>query len=129
MAHRLVRGELLIRKMLQDGEAAISVLRRFSRDGAPVGVIGHSMGGGVALFLGALDTRIEFTCASGAVGSYRRRLARGIGLEMALVIPGCASVFDFDDLIRCVAPGRLFVVSADGDLATEDASDLVENVR
>jgi dienelactone hydrolase len=129
MAHRLVRGDLLMRKMLLDAHSALSVLRRLEPDGVALGVLGHSMGGAVALFLGALDTRIAFTCASGAVGSYRRRLARGVGLEMAMVIPGFASRFDLDDVMRCIAPRRLFVVSADDDIASEDASALVDEVR
>jgi dienelactone hydrolase len=129
MAHRLVRGDLLMRKMLTDWQAAVSVLRAALPSGTPLGVMGHSMGGGVALFLAALDTRLGFTCSSGALGSYRRRLARGIGLEMALIIPGFASQFDVDDLLRCIAPRPLFVVSADGDLACDDATELVLQVH
>jgi dienelactone hydrolase len=129
MAHRLVRGDLLMRKMLQDAQAGVAVLQRSLPDGAPVGVVGHSMGGGVALFLGALDTRIAFVCASGAACSYRERLARGLGLEMALVIPGFASRFDLDDVMRCVAPRGLFIVSADDDPATVDAAALVTSVQ
>jgi hypothetical protein len=122
-------SDLLMRKMLDDCQAAVSVLRRAVPGGVPLGVLGHSLGGIVALFLGALDTRLDFTCASGAAGSYRHKLARHIGLEMTLVIPGFASRFDIDDVMRCVAPRRLFVVSPDGDFASEDASALVEAVR
>ena len=129
MAHRLVRGDLLMRKMLQDCQAGLAVLQRSVPAGAPVGVIGHSMGGSVALFLGALDSRVAFVCSSGAVGSYRERLARGIGLEMALVIPGFASRFDIDDVMRCVAPRGLFVVSGEEDNATRDASNIVTAVQ
>jgi fermentation-respiration switch protein FrsA (DUF1100 family) len=129
MAHRLVRGDMLIRKMLRDWQAAMSVLQSLVPAGVPIGVLGHSMGGGVALFLGALDTRVGFTCSSGALGSYRQKLARGIGLDMALVIPGFANQFDLDDLMRCVAPRPLFVVSANSDPASHDATDLVRAVR
>src|SRR5262245_11768910 len=65
MAHRLVQGDLLIRKMLSDCMAAISVLQSINAE-RPVGAIGHSLGGGLALFLAALDTRVAFTCSSGA---------------------------------------------------------------
>src|SRR5262245_7288589 len=65
MAHRLVQGDLLIRKMLSDCMAAISVLQNINAE-RPVGAIGHSLGGGLALFLAALDTRVAFTCSSGA---------------------------------------------------------------
>ena len=129
MAHRLVQGDLLIRKMLADSMAAISVARGSSTGGLPVGVIGHSLGGGLALFVGALDTRVSFTCSSGAVCSYRHKLAHGGGLEMSLVIPGVVSQFDVDDLVRCVAPRRILVVSAEHDSASADADHVVNRAR
>jgi dienelactone hydrolase len=129
MAYRLVRGDLLMRKMLQDAHTAFSVLGRAIPGGVPTGVMGHSMGGSVALFLGALDPRVAMTCASGAVASYRERMARGIGLEMAQIIPGFAGQFDVDDLMRCIAPRRLLVVSANDDFASVDAGDLVRQVQ
>jgi dienelactone hydrolase len=129
MAHRACHGDLLIRKMLLDCAAATSVLRIVSPNGTPIGAIGHSMGGGVALFLGALDTRIDFTCMSGAVCSYRHKRAHDIGLEMALVIPGFATRFDVADLLRCIAPRAVLVVSAEDDPASGDASDVVGEAR
>lgn len=129
MAHRLVYGELLIRKTLSDCAAALSVLRGATPEGMPVGAIGHSMGGGLSLFLGALDTRVAFTCSSGAVSSYRYKLEHGIGLEMNLVIPGFATHFDLADLLRCVAPRSVLVVSAAEDSASGDALDVVREAR
>ena len=126
MAHRLVRGDLLMRTMLLDCEAGLAVLRQCVPASVSIGVLGHSMGGNTALFLGALDPLVDFVCASGALGSYRRKLARGIGLEMALIIPGFASRFDMDDVLRCIAPRPCLIVSATEDFATEDASDIVE---
>ena len=129
MAHRLLQGDLLMRKMLQDAMTAVTVLQTLAPGSGPVGVSGHSMGGGIAHFLTALDTRLAFTCSSGAVGSYRYKLANGIGIEMAHVIPGFVRHFDIDDLLRCVAPRRLLVVSSDGDAATADATQLVDAAR
>jgi dienelactone hydrolase len=126
MAHRLVRGELLMRKSLADAMAAISVLRGF---GASIGAVGHSMGGVLTLFLAAVDERVAFACASGAACSYRHKLAHGTGLEMSLVIPGFARAFDLDDLLRCVAPRRLFVVSSDEDPYSADAVELVRDAK
>jgi dienelactone hydrolase len=126
--HRLVRGELLMTRVLADVALAVTVLQKLA--GTPrVGVVGHSYGGNVALFAAALDTRLAFACTSGAVCSYRHKLLHGTGLEMALVIPGFAARFDFDDLMRCVAPRALFVVSSDRDPYTADAADLVEASR
>lgn len=129
MAYRLVRGDLLMRKMLQDAATAFSVLNGVVPAGVLTGVLGHSMGGNIALFFGALEARVAMTCASGAVASYRAKLARGIGLEMAQIIPGFAATFDIDDLLGCIAPRRLLVVSAENDFASVDAVDLVNSAR
>jgi len=126
--HRLVRGELLMRKVLIDVHSAVSVLSNLTQV-SRVGVLGHSYGGNSALFAAALDTRIAFAVSSGAACSYRYKLLHGVGLEMALVIPGFAEQFDFDDLMRCVAPRRLFVVSAEDDPFSADAQDLVVRAR
>ncbi len=128
MAHRLVRGELLMRKILEDCATALSVLQDRTKM-ARLGVIGHSFGGIVTLFLAALDTRVEFACSSGAVCSYRHKLATGTGLEMSLIIPSFAEHYDFDDLLRCIAPRKIFVVSSDDDPQAADAEELLENAR
>jgi dienelactone hydrolase len=129
MAHRLVQGDLLIRKMLSDCMAAISVLQSINSDGIPIGAIGHSLGGGLALFLAALDTRVVFTCSSGAAGSFRHKLAHGTGLEMSLIIPGFAKQFNIEDLLRCIAPRKILVVSSDDDAASADADDVVQRAK
>jgi dienelactone hydrolase len=121
---RLVRGELLMTKILSDVAAAVTAIRAL----APierVGIVGHSHGGNVALFAAALDTRIAFACASGAVCSYRYKMAHGVALDMALVLPGFTSRFDLGDLMRCVAPRKLLVVSSDNDPFSADATELV----
>ncbi len=126
--HRLVRGELLMTKMLDDvacGVTALQALTGVDR----VGVAGHSFGGNVALFAAALESRIAFACASGAACSYRHKLAHGTGLEMALVIPAFAARYDLDDLMRCVAPRALLIVSSDDDPMAADAGTLVERAR
>jgi dienelactone hydrolase len=122
--HRLAQGDLLMRKVLTDVESAASALRSLT-NASDVGVIGHSYGGNVALFAAALDARVAFAVSSGAACSYRYKLAHGIGLEMALVIPGFAAQFDLDELIRCVAPRKLLIVSSEEDPFAADADDLV----
>lgn len=122
--HRLVQGELLITKLLGDIASAVSALEAIV-PGAQVGVAGHSFGGNLALFAGALDTRLAFVVSSGALCSYRHKLTHGTGLEMALAIPGFASRFDFDDLLRCIVPRKILVVSGDDDPFSADADELV----
>jgi dienelactone hydrolase len=125
--YRLVRGELLMTKVLGDVAAAVTALGELGA--ARVGLAGHSHGGNITLFAAALDERVAFACASGAACSYRAKLAAGTGLEMALVIPGFAARFDVDDLLRCIAPRPTFVVSSDDDPYAADAGDLVTRAR
>jgi dienelactone hydrolase len=128
MAHRLVVGDLLIRKVLEDCADALSALQTFSGS-SRLGVVGHSFGGIAALFLAALDTRVDFACTSGAVCSLRQKLASGTGLEFSLVIPGFLQRFDTVDVLRCVAPRKIFVVSSESDPQTADAIEVVANAR
>ncbi len=126
MAHRLVRGDLLMRKILEDSSAALSVLQEQSRI-KRMGVIGHSFGGSIALFLAALDTRVAYACSSGAVGSFKHKILLGTPLEMSLIIPGFAEKYDLDDLLRCIAPREVFVVSSTEDPHSSDADKVVKS--
>jgi dienelactone hydrolase len=128
MTYRLLTGDLLMRKVLNDCAHALSALQACSGL-SRLGAIGHSFGGIAALFLAALDTRVAFACTSGAVCSYRQKLVNGTGLEMSLVIPGFMQHFDIDDVLRCVAPRKIFVVSSESDLQTADANDIVSKAR
>jgi dienelactone hydrolase len=125
MAHRLVRGDLLMRKILEDCTAALSVLQEQAKI-TRIGAIGHSFGGALALFLAALDTRVAYACSSGAVCSFKHKLSMGIPLEMSLVIPGFAEKYDFDDLLRCIVPREILVVSATEDPHSADADRVVK---
>ncbi len=130
MCYRLVRGDLLIRKVLSDASLALSILvKRDEVDRSRVGALGHSYGGNTLLFLAALDERIAFSCVSGAVCSYRYKMRAGTALEMSLVIPDCAPRLDVDDLVRCVAPRRMFLVSADRDPMSGDAEEIFAAAR
>lgn len=126
MAHRIVRGDLLIKKILEDSSAALSVLQE-QAEIKHMGAIGHSFGGVVALFLAALDTRVAYACSSGAVCSFKHKLMMGIPLEMSLIIPGFAEKFDLDDLLRCIAPREVLVVSATEDPYSADADRVAKN--
>lgn len=83
----------------------------------------------MAAFLAALDSRAEFACSSGAVCSYRYRMAHGLGVGMEQVIPGFAAAFDLDDVLACIAPRPVLVVSAEADPATGDATEVVTAAR
>src|SRR5256885_1143919 len=72
MCYRLLRGDTLMRKVLDDSARAISLLQTHPQiDPGRTGILGHSYGGNTVLFHAALDERIRFACASGAACSYR----------------------------------------------------------
>ncbi len=122
MCHRLVRGRPLMRTVLADAAAAHSVLTGLDGvDETRVGALGHSMGGATVLLHAALDERVAFAVVSGAACTYRERIARGIGIEYAQVIPGLLELGDLDDIAPLVAPRPLLLCSADEDRYSCDA--------
>jgi dienelactone hydrolase len=130
MCHRLVRGDTLMRKVLDDSARGISLLCAHPLiDSERIGIMGHSYGGNTVLFHAALDERIRFACSSGAAGTYRHKLAHQYGIEMAEVIPGFAARFDIQDLVMCMAPRHMLVVSATEDAASQDADAIVTAAR
>jgi len=130
LCYRLVRGDTLMRKVLDDSARGISILRTHPLiEKARIGILGHSYGGNTVLFHAALDTRIAFACASGAACSYNYKMAHQYGIEMAEVIPGFASRFDIADLVMCMAPRRVLIVSATNDAASQDADMIVKAAR
>lgn len=130
MTYRLLRGDTLMRKVLEDGATGISVLIESGLvDPARLGVLGHSYGGNTVLFQTALDERVQFGCSSGAACSYGRKVARRIGIEMAEVLPGVVGRFDINDLLSLTAPRPMLVVSATKDPYSEDAAEMVGLAR
>lgn len=91
MAYRLVNGDLVMRKALDDAQRAVSVLLDEARvEPGRVGVSGHSYGGTTAMYLAAVDPRCRFACISGAVSSFAARQRNGTGISMFELVPGLA---------------------------------------
>ena len=129
MCYGILRGEYLMKKVLDDAMNGISLLAGLEYvDKERIGTLGHSYGGNTALFLSALDKRISFCCASGSACTYKNRMLNGVGIEMASVIPGFVQKYDIDDVVACIAPRRLLIVSSDDDKYSKDAPDIVEKV-
>lgn len=126
MGHRLVAGDTLMRKVLADASSGLSLLAHHPLvDANRIGALGHSYGGNTVLFHTALEPRIAFSTASGALCSYAYKRARGLALEAALIIPGFAARWDLHHLLACIAPRPLLVVSADGDKNAQDATEVI----
>lgn len=116
MCYRILKGEYLMKKVLEDAMNGITLLSSLVFvDNTRIGTLGHSMGGNTVLFLSALDERIAFSCASGSACTYENRMKNNVGIEMSSVIPNFYDKYDIDDLVSCVAPRRLLIVSAEDD--------------
>lgn len=127
MCYRILKGEYLMKKVLEDAMNGITLLSSLEFvDNTRIGTLGHSMGGNTVLFLSALDERIAFSCASGSACTYANRMTNGVGIEMSSVIPNFYTKYDIDDLVSCVAPRRMLVVSAEDDKYSRDADYIVE---
>jgi dienelactone hydrolase len=127
MSYRLVAGDTLMRKVLEDSRAAVSaLLAREDVDPRRVAALGHSYGGNTTLFLTAVDNRVHAGCASGALASYHRKMGDGTGIEMAEVIPGFAARFDMNHILAAIAPRPFLVVSATEDKYSVDAQAVID---
>lgn len=130
MCYRLLRGDTLMRRVLDDAARGVSLLRAHpSVDAQRIGTLGHSYGGNTVLFLAALDVRLSFACSSGAACTYANKMREGTGIEMAEVIPGFAQRFDVEDLVKCIAPRKTLLVSATEDKYAKDADVIVQAAR
>lgn len=130
MCYRIIKGDYLMKKVLQDAMNGITLLANLEYvDKERIGTLGHSYGGNTVLFLASLDERISFSCASGSACTYENRMMNNVGIEMASVIPNFHGKYDIDDVVLCIAPRRLLIVSADEDKYSKDAQYIVDKAR
>ena len=130
MCYRIIKGDNLMRKVLLDAMSGVTLLSELAfTDNNRIGTLGHSYGGNTVLFLSALDERICFSCASGSACTYENRMRNDVGIELASVIPGFNKSYDIFDLVRCIAPRPLLIVSANEDKYSRDADYTVEQAR
>lgn len=130
MSYRLLAGDTLMRKVLDDAQRALSVLIDVAQvDARRIGIAGHSYGGYVSLYHAALDTRVQFACMSGSVGSFATRQREGTGTTLFETVPGLARDYETHDFLATIAHRPTFVVSGTDDKYSRDADDVVAKVR
>ena len=127
MCYRILKGDYLMKKVLHDAINGITLLSNLDCvDNKRIGTLGHSYGGNTVLFLSALDERIAFSCASGCACTFENRMKNNVGIEMASVIPNFHGKYDIYDVVSCIAPRRLLILSSDSDKYSRDAAYIVE---
>ena len=129
MAYRLLDGDLLMRKCLDDAQRALSVLLDAAEvDERLVGVAGHSYGGYTALYHAAVDARCRFACVSGAVCSFATRRREDTGITLFEAVPELARQIDTHDVLSAIGPRPTLVVSGTEDKYSRDADQVVAKV-
>lgn len=127
MCYRILNGDYLMKKVLNDAMSGITLLSSLDHvNRKKIGTLGHSYGGNTVLFLSALDERIAYSCASGSACTFENRMKNNVGIELASVIPNFHGKYDMYDLVSCIAPRHLLIVSSDNDRYSKDASYIVE---
>lgn len=130
MAYRLLRGDLLMKKVVEDSSIAISLLSQLEETPEDkIGILGHSYGGNTVLFHVPFDDRIKFSCSSGAVCSYKTKFAHQTGIELAEVIPGFVEQYDIPDLLKAIHPRPMLIVAGEQDLYAQDAAEIFDEVK
>lgn len=126
MSYRLLDGDTLMRKVLDDAQRAVSVLLQATGlDERQVGIAGHSYGGYTALYHAAVDARCRFVCISGAVCSFEIRRRETTGITLFEAVPGLARDMDTHDVLAAIAPRPTLVVSGTQDKYSRDADEVV----
>lgn len=122
MCYRLLKGSSLMKKVIEDANIAIELLKAHERvDRRRIGALGHSYGGNTVIFQTAMNEDISFACASGAACTYKNKIENGTGIEMSEVIPGFINKFDIPDLVKCISPRPFLMVSSTDDKYSKDA--------
>lgn len=130
MCYRLLKGSTLMKKVVEDSSIGISLLSQLDGvEKGKIGILGHSYGGNTVIFHSPFDDRIKFSCSSGAVCSYRKKMSVGTGIEMAEVIPGFVEKYDIADLLCLVAPRNFLMISSSQDIYAQDASAVYRAVK
>lgn len=129
LCYRLLDGDTLMRKCLDDAQRALSVLLQIAGvDEQNVGIAGHSYGGYTAMYHAALDQRVQFACISGAVCSFETRRNEDTGITLFEAVPGLARDVDTHDVLRAIAPRPTLVVSGTEDKYSRDADEVVRRI-
>ncbi|MBR9918293.1 hypothetical protein GYB29_11585 [bacterium] len=130
LCYRILGGSSLMKKVIEDSSIAISLLSNhdLTKD-LTIGILGHSYGGNTVIFHSPFDERIQLSCSSGAVCSYKTKFEHDTGIEMAEVIPGFTQKYDVEDLLKMINPRKLLILSAESDQYARDAKEIYREIR
>jgi len=117
--HALLLGRSLLGERCSDVSAVIDWLTASAADLAvdagEIHAMGHSSGGSIALFTGALDERIGAVLACGCIGFIRETIGRRRDDQGQNVVPGMLQWMELADVVGLLAPRPLVTVAGTDD--------------
>lgn len=126
-AHLLVTGRTMLTKVLHDVQVGLDYLQHRS-DHAPMGFIGHSYGGRMAIWIAALNQRIAAAVSHCGALTYQDHLRLGLPIQPEFVVPGITSWGDLGD-VAALSTRPLLISSTTGDRWSPSAQEVYERAR
>lgn len=127
----LVHGKSLGGERVKDLVRCLTFLQNHEQvDQQRVGVVGWSMGGGLALYLSAIDERVKLTYVSCYFGTYDQTIL-AVRQSSDNYIPGLKAFGELYDVAALIAPRPLFIEhgTPDREFPLESAKMAFEHVK
>lgn len=116
LVHAVAAGRNPLTDNLWDLQRALDVLAQHPVvDPGRIGMVGHSYGGTVTLFLSAIDDRVAASVVSGFFSSWQAGHAVPLNLCGSQVLPGMLGQLEHVDLAAMAVPKPLLVVTGTKD--------------
>lgn len=117
LSHQILLGEVPLTGQLHDLKQALDVLAGHPEvAGGKIGSVGHSLGGRLAMYLAALDLRLNPILISGALNSFVERVTN-YGLCGYQIAPGLINDLDVSEILGMAAPRFLMLQTGENDPA------------
>lgn len=110
----LKQGRTLLGERIWDGMVAIDYLKSRNDVKTTLGCTGHSAGGATALWLSALDSRIDVSVVSGYFCSFADSIY-GMQHCECNYVPGAGANFEMGDLAAMLAPKAVCFINGEND--------------
>ena len=115
----LLTGRSLLGRQTSDVSTAFNWIRNnsdeFNIDPKNIVIFGHSVGGTIATYAGALDENIPAIVASGSIGFIKDTIGRRRNSNGSSIIPNILNWFEMDDVISLIAPRPFYALAGDKD--------------
>jgi predicted esterase len=131
----LLTGRSLLGRQTSDVSTVFNWIRNnsdaFNIDPNNIVLFGHSTGGTIATYTGAVDENIPAVVASGSTGYIKDTIGRRRNSNGSSIVPNILNWFEMDDILSLIAPRPFFALAGDKDhiWPAEGAVKVLESAR